>query len=102
VVTGELCCHEAMLPDLVRRGTTQRAAPCSLHAGHVRQAVRYVNQTLPFWRRHDGKDHFYWVTNDWGTCRYPQKVRGWAQPGSAAQLACPADLLCMRTQAVGG
>ncbi len=43
-------------------------------AGHIKHAVMYINATYPFWQRHQGKDHFYWATNDWGVCTYPQQV----------------------------
>jgi hypothetical protein len=47
---------------------------CCWPAGHIRHAVKYVNSTLPFWQRHNGSDHVYWISNDWGSCGYPKNV----------------------------
>jgi hypothetical protein len=60
--------------------------------------VRYVNQTQPFWRRNGGRDHFYFVTNDWGVCRCAAVwgvgwgwggVGGWGVGGLERPLPAP-------------
>jgi hypothetical protein len=63
-------------------------APLIAPAGHIKHVVAYINATYPFWQRHQGKDHFYWATNDWGVCKYPQQV-SWQRPAVGGTWLLP-------------
>eukprot|EP00798_Chlamydomonas_sp_ICE-L_P006554 gene6554-3207_t len=38
--------------------------------GHMLHVIQYIKQTWPYWNRTQGRDHFYWVTNDQGTVKW--------------------------------
>ncbi|KAG1665066.1 hypothetical protein FOA52_012485 [Chlamydomonas sp. UWO 241] len=40
---------------------------------HLDAIVTYINTTLPFWQRHGGRDHFWWMTGDHGACHLPAR-----------------------------
>jgi hypothetical protein len=47
-----------------------RPGPPCLPAGHVEHVVQWIKTAHPFWNRTQGRDHFYWATNDWGVCKW--------------------------------
>ena len=45
------------------------AAPLPPAAGHIEHIIQWVKTQHPFWNRTQGRDHFFWVGNDWGVCK---------------------------------
>jgi hypothetical protein len=46
----------------------QQLTTAAAHPHHCTCSRRYIRQQYPFWDRHGGRDHFFWLANDRGAC----------------------------------